>query len=165
MRLLIYGAEDHIAAMKLIEDFARKADIPFHGVARIFRSRGSPMAERRFSEADYEHMAELRERGLSIGQIARRFDCSQGLVQWQCLRLGADPPNAKPLPDAVSGPLVVRRGDHEVRRFTPEEDAKLLAMEMESLPLAMARRLRRAPNSVRGRLMTLARREARREPA
>lgn len=53
-----------------------------------------------------------------------------------------------------------------MRAFTPDEDARLLAMEAEGVKRSvMARRLGRKPNSVRGRLMVLARHEARREAA
>lgn len=60
--------------------------------------------------------------------------------------------------------MVVSRGGHIVRRFTPEEDKVLTEMDMAGERVCeMARRLNRKPNSVRGRLMTLARQEARRE--
>jgi len=124
------------------------------------------MGKRRLTEADYARMAELRESGVSVARIAAIVGCSPGWVNWKCLQLGAEPPNARPLADAIVGPPVVRRGDHLVRRFTHEEDAALIAMEREGLsPSAIGRRLGRTPGSVKGRLMTLARREARRDAA
>lgn len=124
------------------------------------------MGRKRFNDADYERMAEMRERGLSCAQIGILLGCSTELVSWTCLKLGADPPNAKPLRDCIVGPAVMARGDHLVRRFTPDDDALLIGLESEGLnPSQIGRRMGRAPNSVRGRLMTLARREARRELA
>ncbi len=53
-----------------------------------------------------------------------------------------------------------------VRRFTVEEDAQLLGLEKAQLKVSeMARLLGRPANSIRGRLMTLARRDAREERA
>ncbi len=58
------------------------------------------------------------------------------------------------------------RNGHPVRRYSAEDDAKLLAMEAEGKRIAeMARALGRQSNSVRARLMTLARHEARAEAA
>ena len=64
------------------------------------------------------------------------------------------------------GPAVVHRGDHVVRRFMPDDDARLLALDAEGLGhSAIGRAMGRPANSIRGRLMTLARREARAEAA
>lgn len=111
---------------------------------------------------EIEAIAADRERGMSLPAIAQKYSCSQGSAAWHCLRLGADPPKAKPIDTRIRGPLVVKRGGHQVRRFTPDEDALLLELERRGLgDTAIARELRRKPNSVRGRLMTLARHEER----
>ena len=61
-------------------------------------------------------------------------------------------------------PMTVTRGDHIVRRFTSDEDSVLLQLEAEGLRICeMSRALGRPPNSIRGRLMTLARHQARKE--
>jgi DNA-binding CsgD family transcriptional regulator len=126
------------------------------------------MSKKRFHDADYERMAELREGGLSNAKIAKQLGCSEGLVAWTCLKLGAEPAKlrARPLPDAIVGPVEMSRGNHVVRRFSAEDDAKLLQLSREGRRRSeIARQLGRKPNSVQGRLMTLARREARREEA
>ena len=58
------------------------------------------------------------------------------------------------------------RNGFAVRHFTPEEDDRLLALEAEGKTYTeIGRLMNRKPNSIRGRLMTLARREARAEAA
>ena len=124
------------------------------------------MPARRFNDAQREQMAERREAGQSYARIARAFGCSESNVYWICLALGADHPNAKPLSVEIRGPMVVLRNGHAVRRYTREEDARLLALEAEGNgDSAIGKILGRRPNSVRARLMTLARREARTEAA
>ncbi len=54
------------------------------------------MGKKRFAEADYERMAEMRESGMSVKRIAAEIGYSPGWVNWQCLRLGAESPKAKP---------------------------------------------------------------------
>jgi len=116
----------------------------------------------RLTQEQKESMAGMRERGLSYGQIALKFGCSPNAVAWHCLRLGADPPNARKLSGEIVGPLVMQRGNHVVRRFTAEDDATLQAMSASGKPLAeIARTLGRKHNSIIGRLMTLARRAER----
>lgn len=118
----------------------------------------------RLTAADRERIATMREAGSSCGVIAAAIGCSVSSVSWQCLRLGAEPPNPRALKDVPATPKAVRRGDHMVRRFTVDEDAQILTMEAEGLAtVEIARRLGRPPNSVLGRIMTLARREARME--
>jgi hypothetical protein len=123
------------------------------------------MAKRRLTDEQLEMMAELRERvGLSYARIAKELKCSEGAVSWQCLKLGIEHPVPRrpgPKPPALT---VIVRGDYVIRLFTPEEDEQLLALEAAGLTLSeIGRRLNRRWNSCRGRLMTLARREARLE--
>lgn len=122
------------------------------------------MPARKYSEDLCNEAAELKEGGMSDEAIARKLGMSQGAVFWHCLRLGADnPKNARraPTPPAEgSGP----RGNHYVRRFTKEEDRTLLALASQGINRAeIARRMDRKPNSIRYRLLILARRDARRE--
>jgi transposase-like protein len=121
----------------------------------------------RYTQEDYERMAGMREQGHTYVQIAARFGCSASVVSWQCLRLGAEPPKARYASwTEIKGPAVSARGDHLVRRFTEPEDALLLELEASGLSVnAIARRLGRRTSSIRGRLMTLARRDARSEAA
>ena len=70
------------------------------------------------------------------------------------------------LPTTCPGPVEMKRGNHVVRRFTPEEDALLLTLEAEGLSYTeIGRRLERPHTSISGRLMTLARHEERRAEA
>lgn len=114
------------------------------------------------TKQEIESIATDREVGMSLPAISAKYNCSQGSVAWHCLRLGADPPKAKPIDTRIRGPLVVQRGDHAVRRFTPEEDKRLIEFERRGLSdTEIGKKLGRRPNSIRGRLMTLARHEER----
>lgn len=124
------------------------------------------MPSSRFTESDFDRMAALREGGKTCQQIASMFGCARGTISWHCLRLGADGPRHRGSSEPREGPLVVRRGDHVVRRFTSDEDERLIELEATGENLsAIARALGRQRNSVLGRLMTLARRDDRRERA
>lgn len=122
------------------------------------------MTKRKLTLEQIARICEMREGGRSYGFIARIVGCSRGAVAWQCLRNGADKPGAKPLPD--QDPAEYRRGSHQVRHYTPDEDALIIALALQNFPrTVIAKRLGRKPHSVLGRIMTLARREARREAA
>lgn len=121
------------------------------------------MAVRRLTKGLLEHAIEMREAGVSVRQIAREIGCSQGALRWQFLKLAVDPPKPPPVwPDYYLKVPQINRGNHVVRAFTPDEDARLLELERQGLgDSAIGRALDRRPNSVRGRLMTLARQEER----
>jgi DNA-directed RNA polymerase specialized sigma24 family protein len=121
------------------------------------------MSKRKVTAANLERIADMRHRGRSYGQISRALGVSQGAVSWHCLRLGIEPPKPRPLNlDYHLQRAVVIRGGRPVRAFTPEEDAKLIAFDLEGLRyVEIARRLGRRHNSVSARLATLARREER----
>lgn len=124
------------------------------------------MPGRRFTDEQRDQMAERREAGETVAAIAVAFGCSTSMVYWTCLALGAEKPGAKPLPTAVRGPMVMQRNGYAVRRYTPEEDARLIALEAEGLgDTEIGKAMGRRPNSIRGRLMALARRQARSEAA
>lgn len=123
------------------------------------------MSDRRIlSDADIEWAAIEREKGRSVGAIAQKLGCSSSAVSWHCLKLAADPPKAKPIDPTIKGPTVFQRNGFPVRRFLPHEDETLLQMAKDGARVsAIARALNRRENSIRGRLMTLARHEARLE--
>lgn len=118
---------------------------------------------------ELERIAELtEERGLKPGQIARLIGCSVGSVGWAQLRIGADPHPDRPLPPVPATPVTFSRASGPVRRFTRTEDDQLLKLEAAGFgPAQIGARLipPRRWNSVKGRLMTLARRQAREEAA
>ena len=114
----------------------------------------------------------MRERGKSFGQIQRRLltrgiKLSTSAISWHCLRLGADlPPEKRQRMPTRTTP--VRRGGYLVRPFTPAEDERLLDLSAEGKRICEIARAfggTRQHNSIIGRLMTLARREARAEDA
>lgn len=92
---------------------------------------------------------------------------SASVFQWNMLRIGANPPGAKILPERAPGRAVVKRGNHIVRHFSAEEDALLRELAIAGVGNSeIGRKLGgRRSNSVRGRLLTLARIEARQEGA
>lgn len=148
---------------------ADRIGVPPKSVAALERGQG-PDRRRKLTADEIEQAAELRERGLTIGQIARKLSTpdrriSEGAISWHCLKLGADLPPAR-RKNAATGRQPVRRGNHVVRPFTPEEDETLLRLASEGQgPTAIARQLgtNRKSNSITGRLMTLARHQARLE--
>jgi hypothetical protein len=122
------------------------------------------------SDDQLDELGELREQGKSLGQLAivakARWDIDvhPNTLSWQMLRIGADLPPEKRKPTAPPRVMVAQRGNHSVRRFSPEEDRRLIELEGKGLnPSAIGRELGRKQNSVRGRLMTLARHDARQE--
>ena len=113
-----------------------------------------------------EFAAEKRESGWSINRIALRLGVSPGAIAWHCLQMGADPPNARPIDKTIKGPRVCMRTGKPVCRFTEIEDRQLIALSLAGKSdVEIGRAIGRKPNSVRGRLMTLARHDARAERA
>jgi hypothetical protein len=114
-----------------------------------------------------EEICEMRERGLSYGQICNKLavkgiEVSHGAVGWWCLRYGADSPksiNRKP-----PAPRAYMRNGKLVRSFTPVEDQELLRLDALGIgPTEMGKKMGRTHNSIIMRLATLARHEARQE--
>ena len=122
------------------------------------------MPARKYPDALVNEAARLREAGMSLTAIGVRLRMHRSAVQYHCLKLGADNPDAGRKAPTARPPMTYTRNGHVVRRFTAEEDALLLQLEAEGLGIKdIARRLGRRPNSVTQRLMTLARHEARDE--
>ncbi len=110
-------------------------------------------------------IAERREAGAELKAIADEFNCTQGSVQWACLKLGAELPDPRPLKlrHHLQNP-VVERGNHVVRAFTPDDDEQIRDMAARGLTISeIGRHLTpvRKPNSIKSRMMTLARRDER----
>lgn len=120
------------------------------------------------NEEQLVEMAELREQGWTTGRIQRHFkrqgvSVSRGVIDWQCLRLGADLPPELRRPSNQRDAPYLRKG-WIVRPFTPDDDRRLLDLEEQGKPLNwIAGQLGRRNISIRGRLMILARRDARAE--
>ena len=122
------------------------------------------MPARKYSDALLDEAARLREAGLSLAAIGTRLNMHRSAVQYHCLRLGADSPDAACKVPPASSPVEYNRNGHVVKRFTEEEDALLLRLEARGMSVkGIARQMNRRWNSIQGRLMILARHEARRE--
>lgn len=106
-------------------------------------------------------IADYRDRNWSYQRIADQTGISASNISWVCLKYGIEGPRRHKLGD--HGPMVVKRGNFEVRKFTPEEDAVIRRMgEAGAKPTAIAKVLTgRKQNSILGRMMTLARRDER----
>jgi hypothetical protein len=106
---------------------------------------------------------EMREDGATLAYIAGQVGCSEKALSYHFLKNAVEPPNPRPLrPEHYLQCPLVKRGDHVVRAFAPDEDARLMDLEAQGLKDSdIGRILQRKPNSVRGRLMTLARRDER----
>lgn len=112
--------------------------------------------------AQHEAIADLRgEKGWTINRVAEHLGVSHGSVAYRCLIDGIERAGHR-FPPTPSGPMIVTRGVFQVRRFTPDEDKRLLALEAEGHSRAeIGRRLGRRANSIKGRLATLARQDER----
>lgn len=126
------------------------------------------MSGRILSDNQILEMCRLREKGWGTVRIAQHFTAkgtkvSPGSIQWQCLVHGADaPPRLRGKHTQPAAPY--QRGKHIVRPYTADDDALLRALDCQGISMSvMARRIGRRPNSIRGRLATLARMEARAE--
>ncbi len=123
-----------------------------------------------------QEIFELRgERGLTYGQISRKLDVDVGAVSWHCLMNGVERAGRKPGLHKIRAPenLTCMRNGFIVRGYTEEDDKRLLEIEAKHradglvnyAALGRAMIPPRQPNSIRGRLATLARRESRKEEA
>jgi hypothetical protein len=125
------------------------------------------MYHRKLTDQQRELIGPLRESGLTILEIARRFGCSEGAVKFYCLVNGIDAPKnlVKPLRPIPTKTVCYTRSDgHVIRRFTASEDKRLLELEAEGLSYgAIGRALGRNRNVVVSRLACLARRDERAE--
>ena len=135
--------------------------------ARSGSSKRTHAHGRKLSDKQIVEMAQLREKGWSLRRIANYFAArgttiSESALGWQCLRVGADLPPERQGRNFTPKPIV--RNGRLVIPFTPEEDDRLLELEAAGAAHSqIGRELGRCQNSIRGRLMTLARAEARRE--
>jgi hypothetical protein len=127
------------------------------------------MAKRpNLTKAQVERIVELRtKKRWGVEVIAREIGCSKGSVDWALLREGAEVPGVKhQIREIPVDPVIHIRNGRPVRRFTQADDELLLELEAEGLnPVQIGKRFTpvRQPNSITGRLRTLARREARLE--
>ncbi|NWK96541.1 hypothetical protein DM806_12895 [Sphingobium lactosutens] len=125
-------------------------------------------SQRILTNEQLDEMATLRERGWSAPRIAAHFagegaPISKSTVYGQCKRIGADVP-ARLQHKTFQRRDPYWRAGQAVRPWSAEEDGMLLDLEQRGTRInAIARQLGRANSSVRGRLLTLARREARSE--
>ena len=117
------------------------------------------------SKETLDQILTLREdQGWSCKRIAEKFNVSPGFISWHCLKHGADSPrvSTRILPQTSPGPKTIQRGNHVVRRFTPEEDTELQKLSAENINYhQIGIKMDRNHSSIRGRLMTLARHAAR----
>jgi transcriptional regulator len=127
------------------------------------------MGRRVLSTQQVAEACELRERGLSCQQIADRFVArgvavSPAGIESATLREGAEIPAARWRRSRLVPGSSYRRGNVTVRIFTPEEDARILALATAGhRHFEIARELGRKQISIRNRLILLARNEARAE--
>lgn len=111
------------------------------------------------SQERIDEIADYRERGWSYERIGRKLGLARSTISWHCTKHGIEGPK-KPSFHAYNGPMKMVRNGHVVRRFTPEEDHRLIKLESEGLTYSqIARALGRTRNSVSARLFSLARKE------
>jgi hypothetical protein len=121
---------------------------------------GGDMTRRWYTDDQINRAVELREKGWGYEAIAEEVGMTAASASYHCVRLGAELP--KPTRLRPNGKRVVQRGKHVVRRFTPEEDQKILAMAAAGDRVSdIANAIGRKINSVIGRIRTLARYEER----
>lgn len=126
------------------------------------------MSPARPSAAERLRGIALREqKGLSIAQIVRLVGGTQGYWSYHFARDGVLPPRPGRVERTPRAMVVMRHG-RPVRRFSPAEDAQLLEMALQGLPITeIGRRLDppRGYSAVCARLRALARHTAAREGA
>lgn len=111
----------------------------------------------KLSQNQIDQIADLLEAGWTNGRLAIRFNVSKSTIQWHALKLGIL--SARPCGLNDHAPMVTMRAGKPVRRFTPEEDARILALRPTVAPHSIAKHLGRNPKSIYARLYTIARRE------
>jgi DNA-binding CsgD family transcriptional regulator len=115
---------------------------------------------RRLTAEERETIADMREAGKTYREIAGVLGCSEGAIEWTCLKNGIEKPGGAGRTGS-SGKTYERRG-RMVRAFSADEDARLLSLEANGYtPKEIGDELGRRPNSVIARLRTLARRDER----
>jgi IS30 family transposase len=98
----------------------------------------------------------MRAKGKSYGQIGMRIGMSPGAISWYCLRYAIESPKGR-TKSAIKPGTISTRGNHVVRRFTPEEDRQIVEMRLAGASIkVIADTVGRATSSIFGRLMTLA---------
>ena len=98
----------------------------------------------------------MRANGKSFRQIGMRIGMSPGAISWYCLRHAIDGPKGRAKGTVKPG-AITTRGNHVVRRFTPEEDQQIVEMRLAGMSITLiAGTMGRATSSILGRLMTLA---------
>ena len=122
------------------------------------------MARRkRLTETEQQRIVELREAGWPSRTIATEIGCSPSSVNYHCTRLGIA---LKPKALGPRGPRLVFRNGKPVRRYSPDEDARILQARLDGTRFVdIARELGRPVNSIIGRLYTLGRQEGANEAA
>lgn len=94
------------------------------------------MPPRKYTNDQITYAAELREGGMSHAAIARKVGMSTAAVSWHCLRLGADSPRTRGKVPEQRGPMVCTRSGHKVRKFTAEEDATIMKLDLDGATTA-----------------------------
>jgi hypothetical protein len=130
------------------------------------------MPRRKIDDKNLARAIDLREtQGIKVSRLARMFGVSTGALSYHFLRAGVLTPeqlDRGAIFSRVEPGAVVRRGNHVVRRFTPDEDAFLRAEKAKGRSLsAIGREMDppRRPHTLLGRLYTLARHDELRDTA
>ena len=129
---------------------------------------GRSHRRRKLTDAQLDEMCALLERGWGTTRIAQHFTdagtpITASSIDWKCMRLGADAPVR--LRGRTPSKLVAyNRSSGAVRPYSEEEDRILLTLTAAGTShKSICEQLGRATSSVRGRLLILARRQAREE--
>ena len=114
----------------------------------------------KLNQQQIEEAMRLRERGWSFERISRKLGVASKTIAWHALKLGVESPKGQNAIRAVPIQPVIHvcKNGRLIRRFTADEDAKLLTLEREGHSVnKIAISLKRTHNTVFGRLRTLAR--------
>lgn len=113
----------------------------------------------RYPQDTIDHAIDMKERGLNTHLIARKTGLPRRVVTYHAVKAGVFMPT--PRPPAKNHMRTRADGTaHEVKRFTPEEDSKILKLRKEGKSLReIGRATDRAHHTIYQRLNTLAARE------
>lgn len=138
-----------IAAGKNLPQIASEMGVPYVTLwRRVKKERIDYTRPGSISRKQRVQIAEMRERGLSYGQIALQFGVSISVVYYHCIEQGAVHPRGYGTP---------RHGPTRGNPFSTDEDKLLQELSKKGMsPHFIAKEIGRPANSVRARLCVLA---------
>jgi len=131
----------------------------------VFKRRFKMPVPKVITEEIDAKIVEYREADRSCNWIAQRLGIPVATIYSHCLTYGIESPRTRTKAKLSNYKAAqYMRGDQVVRRFSAEEDQRLLALRLEGKTCSqIGRELGRGAGSIKRRLCTLARYDARKD--